>query len=119
MKRPLNERKPRAAQAGLFLACLFAGGIFLAGCTTTGGQREERTHLFITRTGRRVTLSWDSTAGRAYTLLVARKLNAKLQQWEPVPGCVLMKGTGKKMIVRQTAPLGETQYYRLQSVPLN
>ena len=80
-------------------------------------MQDDRTHLFITRTGRQVTLSWDSEKGRVYTVLVSSSMDSRLSQWRPLKGAVEMPGTGERITLRDTASLGEKRVYRLQSAP--
>jgi hypothetical protein len=109
---PFSFHRRRAVR----LAAALAAACLASGCATTRLE-EERVHLFITRAGRQVTLSWDSETDRVYTILVSSRMDSRLSAWTPLEGVVDLPGTGERMTRRDTVSLGEKRVYRLQSAP--
>lgn len=76
------------------------------------------TTLIITRVDDVATLQWDSDARAYYTVLYATRRDAKAH-WQPLPGCVRIRGTGERITITDKIPPGETRYYRLHVEPIS
>lgn len=99
------------------LACLMITG---TGCVTRREIRPEKalsdTRLFITRSGDKVTLSWDSKPDRAYTIYYNTTRKAR-SAWKVLPGFDRIRGTGRTLMYSDRVPAEEPRHYRLQSEP--
>lgn len=101
---------------------VFVFGLLIAvasfGCATQRVTMEDlkvnETRLFVTRSGENVTLSWESQAGMAYTVLYNHTRSAG-SPWKVLPGFDLVRGTGRTLTYQDRVPMQETRYYRLQT----
>jgi hypothetical protein len=102
-------------------ALLFGFLLALAsfGCATQRVTMEDlkvnETRLFVTRSGEDVTLSWESQAGMAYTILYNHTRSAS-SPWKVLPGFDLVRGTGRTLTYQDRVPVQEVRFYRLQTV---
>ena len=93
----------------------------LTGCMTrevVRNPKEATTTLIVAVSGSRAELSWLSQTDMSYTVLWADR-SAQTPNWQPVPNCVDLPGTGGQMLYTDTIPDGAERVYRLQHVLLN
>jgi hypothetical protein len=102
----------------LFMALV---AVAITGCATQRQIVDDKplaeTRLFVTRSADQVTLSWQSGARMMYTVLYNNTRSAR-SQWQVLPGAESIRGNGRMMTLSDRVPVGETRYYRLQTVPL-
>ena len=94
---------------------------FLVACATQrvyreDDQRSTENLLFMTRSGDKVNLSWESQPDKAYTVLYNSSYSASTP-WQVLPGMDFIRGTGRTITYEDQVPAHVNRYYRLRVQP--
>lgn len=93
---------------------------FAAGCQAMRVREEQRplaeTTLMVTRTGERMSLSWNTMPGAAYAVFFSDRRDAKAR-WQVLRGGEKVIGTGSAVTLTDRVPAGQPRFYRVQLLP--
>lgn len=91
-----------------------------AGCKTSpefDPRKMDRARLVISRSGDTVSFSWISSEDSEYTIIYAERPNLPINEWEALPDCVNIPGTGEQMTFTIKDPEKSRYYFRLRRNP--
>lgn len=103
----------------MLAACTLAA-LWLTACGTRDAfdaSEMDRTRLMIARTSDSIQFSWESKKDRAYTLLYAERPDLPINEWQALPECTNLEGTGDVMTMEIDDPEKLRHYFRLRSNP--